>query len=728
MSNILAAMEFPSDKYGMPKTDHTKWRLTTDSFGRQNWIYDETNMSTPSNFTRYQMKNDFNPPQFEPKTAPNAREAAFRSFKFLSHIQDEDSGIFPCQYGGPMFLLIGYVTAKYFCKIPFTEIEKIEICRYIVNRAHPVDGGWGLHTYGDSTVFGTSINYVILRLLGMSASHPALVKARSKLMRMGGAIGNPMWGKAYLSILNLYDWSGVNPSPPEFWMLPYCVPFHPGRWWVHTRAIYLPMGYLSMNRCKCELNDLLQEIRSEIYTKPYNSIDFSKHRNTVCGVDLYYPHSKMLDFANSLLTFYEKRIRPDWLKKKASKLVIDLIMDDMKNTDYLAIAPISNALNAMVICVEKGRDSPEMEKVTFRWPDFLFMTSEGMLMSGTNGVQVWDVAFALQYCCVAGFAQNPEFKDMLIKGYRFLVRSQFDTECVEGSFRDKRSGGWPFSTKPQGFTVSDCTAESIKAILMVQNTPGFEFLKDEISTQRLHDGIDVLLSLQNKGKFHTGAFASYELIKGPEILEKLNPAEVFGNIMVEYPYVECTDSSILGLHHFTLHDPYRQDEITDAINSAIDYIISFQRPDGSWYGSWGVCFTYAGMFALEALSTQGYFYSNSKVVQRACHFLASKQEDDGGFAEDFRSCELFSYVKHEQSEVVPTAWALIALLLAKYPERSVLNKAAQFLINKQNSDGSYDAGHVEGVFNHSCAIEYPNYKFYFCGKALGLYAQLDENN
>lgn len=719
-------MELPSEKYGLPKTDHSRWRLVTDELGRQNWIYAQADAGEPSNFTKYQLRNGFDVPQFEPSKPPNSKEAAFRAFKFLSYLQDEKSGIFPCQYGGPMFILIGYVTAKYFCKVPFSEPEKVEICRYIVNRAHPVDGGWGLHTYGDSTVFGTAINYVILRLLGMPASHPALAKARAKLLRMGGAIGSPMWGKAYLALLNLYDWSGVNPSPPEFWMLPYWLPFHPGRWWVHTRAIYLPMGYLSMNKCQCELNDLLAEIREEIYVQPFEKIDFSKHRNTVCGVDLYYPHSKIMDTANSVLTFYEKHLRPNWLKKRASKRVIELVLDDLQNTDWLAIAPISNALNAIVVYVEKGGDSPEFQRFIDRWPDFLYMTPEGLLMCGTNGVQVWDVAFALQYCCVAGLAEHPEFHDMITRGYRFLVRSQFDTECVPGSFRDRRSGGWPFSTKPQGFTVSDCTAESIKAILMVQNTPGFAHLRSEISAQRLHDGIDVLLSLQNKGTFHPGSFASYERIKGPEFLEKLNPAEVFGNIMVEYPYVECTDSSILGLHHFTLHDPYRQSEITDAINAAIDYIISFQRPDGSWYGSWGVCFTYAGMFALEALATQGYFYTNSKVVQRACLYLVSKQEDDGGWAEDFRSCEMFSYVRHENSEVVPTAWALIALILAKYPQRDVLNRAAQFLINKQNPDGSYDAGHVEGVFNHSCAIEYPNYKFYFSGKALGLHSQLDK--
>lgn len=48
--------------------------------------------------------------------------------------------------------------------------------------------------------------------------------------------------------------------------------------------------------------------------------------------------------------------------------------------------------------------------------------------------------------------------------------------------------------------------------------------------------IDTILSLQNP----SGGFASYELVRGSPLLESLNPAEVFANIMIEYPYVECT--------------------------------------------------------------------------------------------------------------------------------------------------------------------------------------------
>jgi hypothetical protein len=33
----------------------------------------------------------------------------------------------------------------------------------------------------------------------------------------GGATGSPAWGKFWLSILNVYEWEGNNPIPPELW-------------------------------------------------------------------------------------------------------------------------------------------------------------------------------------------------------------------------------------------------------------------------------------------------------------------------------------------------------------------------------------------------------------------------------------------------------------------------------------------------------------------------------
>jgi lanosterol synthase len=81
---------------------------------------------------------------------------------------------------------------------------------------------------------GTALNYAALRLLGVPAEHPVIVRARATLHKLGGhnnletyylvrsrflggAAASASWGKFWLSVLNVYDWEGNNPIPPELW-------------------------------------------------------------------------------------------------------------------------------------------------------------------------------------------------------------------------------------------------------------------------------------------------------------------------------------------------------------------------------------------------------------------------------------------------------------------------------------------------------------------------------
>ena len=94
---------------------------------------------------------------------------------------------------------------------------------------------------------------------------------------------------------------------------------------------------------------------------------------------------------------------------------------------------------------------------------------------------------------------------------------------MEEADRQRTNGAWPFSTRTQGYTVSDCTAEGLKSVLLLQKNLGYPAL---ISDERIFAAIDILLSMQNDD----GGFASYELVRGPELMEYLNPAQVFGKV------------------------------------------------------------------------------------------------------------------------------------------------------------------------------------------------------
>jgi lanosterol synthase len=74
------------------------------------------------------------------------------------------------------------------------------------------------------------------------------------------------------------------------------------------------------------------------------------------------------------------------------------------------------------------------------------------------------------------------------------------------------------------------------------------------------------------------------------------------------------------------------------IQRAITFLHAIQQPEGGWVGSWGICFTYATMFALESLSLVGETYETSQSARRACDFLVSKQRADGGWGESYKVC------------------------------------------------------------------------------------------
>jgi lanosterol synthase len=146
--------------------------------------------------------------------------------------------------------------------------------------------------------------------------------------------------------------------------------------------------------------------------------------------------------------------------------------------------------------------------------------------------------------------------------------------------------------------------------------------------------------------------------------------------MVEYSYPECTTAVVTGLAAFRARYPdYRRKDIDGTILRAANWVRRDQRQDGSWYGSWGICFTYAGMFAMECLSSLGEHYENSEAQKRACEFLVGKQNEDGGWGESYSACETGVWSQHQGgSQVVNTAWAVLGLMYARYPDTGVLKR------------------------------------------------------
>ena len=710
------------------ETDLTRWRVK-DEDGRHTWHYlrdDEACKAWPQDTpTKYFLGLPTDQPDLPQATNPS--QSIDNVLTFYSKLQ-MPSGHWGSQYSGPLFLLPGFVITWYVCDVKIDPAYARDIKSYILARQNQ-DGGWGLHVEGDSSVFGTAMNYTCIRLLGGSEEDPRMVKARGKLHELGGAVNGPHWAKFWLSVLGVMEWEIVNPVPPELWLLPNWVPFHPWRWWIHIRQVYLPMGYIWSKKFSKPLTPLTRSLRDELFVTPFESIDMASHRNSISPADNYHPKTWVLNLLNFLLVWiWIPFLRTRSIVAAAEAWAWKLIQMEDINTDYACLAPVNAPMNTVCCFITEGPESYSFRRHIERLNDYLWVDQEGMMANGTNGLQVWDTGFSILAMAEAGVASNPKWKPMLTRALEFLDRHQIreDVADQEICYRQSRKGAWPFSTATQGYTVSDCTAEGLRGTLLLQKSLGFPEIIPEF---RLKQAVDLLLTMQNPG---SGGFASYELQRGSELMEYLNAAEVFGRIMVEYDYPECTTAVVTVLTLFQKYYPdYRRKEIDHAKTRAVKYIHDAQRMDGSWYGSWGICFTYAAMFALESLASQGLTYENSLAARKGCGFLIAQLHPDGsgGWGESYRSCEDKIYTHHpEKSQVVQTAWALIGLLAAGYPEREPIEKAIRMMMGRQQRNGEWLQEAIEGVFNCTCMITYPNYKFYFPMRAMGMYIKEYGNN
>ena len=458
------------------------------------------------------------------------------------------------------------------------------------------------------------------------------------------------------------------------------------------------MSYIWSKRWSLPPNPLTEQLKAELYTQPYDTIDFAAYRASIADEDNYYPKSFILNLLNwFLVTLWIPFLRWESLVKRAEDWAWELIRMEDENTFYAGLAPVSNPMNFVACYIHDGEGSYSVRAHRETLHEYLWVKNEGMLCNGTNGVQVWDTAFAVQAIVVAGFANDERWRPMLEKALEFLDNHQLreNVPDQEKCYRQHRKGAWPFSNKVQGYTVSDCTAEGLRSTLQLQEIYGFP---KRISLDRLKDSVDCLLLMQND----TGGFSEYEKRRGSPLLECLNAAEVFGGIMISYDHVECTTASVTALSLFSKFYPdYRADEIRAAQHKAVAYIKRVQRKDGSWYGSWGICFTYAAMFALESLRSIGETYSTSTYSRRGCDFLVSKQKEDGGWGESYLSSEKHVYVQHEKSQVVQTAWACLALMEAEYPDQDVIRRGIKLIMSRQQPNGEWLQEAIEGVFNMS---------------------------
>jgi squalene/oxidosqualene cyclase-like protein len=620
-----------------------------------------------------------------------------------------DDGSWRGDYSGPAFLLPMYVGLCHVCG-QAVSAERAEKMRTHLRRSLNPDGGIGLYIGGPGCVFTSCLGYVALRLLGASPSDPAATRLREWIRAHGSPLESASWGKFFLSVLGLYEYEGMHPVAPELWLLPRWAPIHPGRLWCHARQVYLPMAWLYRRRAVGEATPLILDLRGELYCEPYGDIRWDEHRSRVAATDDYRPLTPEYKACAALLRWFSA-VTPASIRSRALDEVMAHIRYEDETTENIRIGPVNAVLNTLV----HHFDSPggtEFTKGMRALDAYLWETDDELRMQGYNSAQLWDTCFAMQALHATRAVVDADLAEAtvatLTRAHRYVCDNQLSDDPREYRryYRHRARGGWTFSDRAQGWPVADCTSEGLKAAV-IGGEPG---LGEPIGRARLEDAVRLILSWQNDDD---GGWATYERTRGGRWLERLNPSQVFGDIMIDYSAVECTGACIQALAEVRHRLPDAlSSAVKDAIGSGVRFLTRRQRPDGSFEGSFGVCFTYGTWFGVGGLLAGGVRRHDAR-IRRAAEFLRSVQKEDGSWGESPRSCPDRRYVQHPRGQVVMTAWAVLTLCQAGYALHPATEAGVRFLVRMQRPDGGYPAESYAGVFSRTAMINYDNYRHYF---------------
>jgi hypothetical protein len=396
-------------------------RLTGEPAGRQTWHFTAASATTtttthpfdphtnpnsadliyrtqqlnrvPSAATHHHHSSVVPPPPVPSPSATQeqraAGKAAYLGASFYSRLQCDD-GHWGGDYGGPMFLMPGIVIVAYVTDsldelLPLPHRHAMVV--YLRNHQQ-TDGGWGTHIESPSTMFGTTLSYVTMRLLGVKASDKALQTARAFMTDHGGALYTSSWAKFWLSVLGVYDWNGINSIPTEMWLLPEWFPFHPSKMWCHSRMVYLPMGYIYGTRWvypgaaavlesnPATVDPIISDLRNELYERDYATIQWDKHRHDVAAIDNYSPITWYMRLAHNVLSYYEWFGGIRCLRQRGLKFVMDYIHAEDVQTNYIDIGPVNKTMNMLSVYIDATMNGDQdIQRVSLYLFSFFFSYS-----------------------------------------------------------------------------------------------------------------------------------------------------------------------------------------------------------------------------------------------------------------------------------------------------------------------------------------------------------------
>jgi len=555
------------------------------------------------------------------------------------------------------------------------------------------DGGWSIYPGGPSNLAVSVKAYFGLKLAGYLADHPALMRARKKILELGGVTKVNTFTKIYLCFFGQYDYDAVPAIPPEIVLFPNWFWFNIYEISSWSRAILVPLSIAYAKKPFKKIPDEMGVEELFVGGREKSRMHLPWDKKLVSWRNFF--------LALDRLTHWFERVHIRPLRSMALKKAERWILERFEMSDGLGAIypPIMNSVIALR-CLGYSLDDPQVIRALDEF-EKLGIEEQDTFRMQPSKPPVWDTAYAL---FALGESGVPSDDPRMVKSADWILQKQVRT-VGDWKVKNKKGqpGGWYFEFNNEFYPDVDDTAMVCLGLAQTEH-PNGRYQRE--SVQR---AIDWVLTMQCRN----GGWASFDKDNDRMVFQHIPFAD--HNAMLDPATVDITGRILEMLA------AYGYDQNHPAVKKALKFIRDEQEPDGSWFGRWGVNYIYGTMLVLRGLQAIGIDYHEPH-VQQAAEWLRMIQNHDGGWGE---SCE--SYHDPNTRGVGPstasqTAWAIMGLLAANDTRSDCVARGVAYLLRCQKKDGSWDEAYHTGTgFPQVFYLKYDMYRQYFPMIALTTY-------
>ncbi len=558
------------------------------------------------------------------------------------------------------------------------------------------DGGWSTYSGGATNLSASVKSYFGLKLAGYKSDHPALARAREKILELGGVTEVNTFTKLYLCFFGQYDYDAVPAIPPEIVLFPNWFWFNIYEISSWSRAMLVPLSI-------CYAKKPFKKISDEMGVEELFVGGRDKSR-----MHLHWD-KKWLSWRNFFLVldrtahwFERVHVRP--LRSVALRQAERWMLRRFEMSDGLAgIFPsIMNSVIALRV-LGYSIDDPQVIRAMDEF-EKLGIEEEDTFRMQPCVSPVWDTAYAMFALGASGVPANDP---RMVKAADWILQKQVRT-VGDWKVKNKKGepGGWYFEFNNEFYPDVDDSAMVCLGLSQVEH-PNGRYQRE--SVQR---AIDWMLSMQCKN----GGWASFDKDNDRMVFQYVPFAD--HNAMLDPATVDITGRML------EMMASYGYDKNHPSVKKAINFVRKEQEPDGSWFGRWGVNYIYGTMLVLRGLEAIGVDH-HEPYVQQAAEWLRMVQNPDGGWGESCDSYDDPNTKGQGPSTASQTAWAIMGLLAANDTRSDSVARGIAYLLRIQKKDGSWSEEYYTGTgFPRVFYLMYHMYRQYFPLIALTTYAKV----